>query len=642
MYKYTVVIVIFFSIISIQANDLNIFQGKKVAINNNISYLETNNWNSIDTIIAQIPSFKLLNSAIPNFGIRNKTVWVLFEVQNSSSKNDLTLQIRMPLLDSLKLYKITRNRKVAWKKEQREYLFSNREIEHQFYHFSLELPPSERSYYLLAVKSQENIILPMKIGTRMQIEKSLKLFDNFFFLFMGVMIALFLYNLFVYLSIKDINYLMYLLYIVVLIITQANRHGYTTYYLWPGIDWFPNFIISQFAPLIVLAVIPFAYRFLQIELRVSIWNIGTLFLIVACVLAMLLGWFHKYELSRKISLLTTLIGALWLLIEALYLVVKRKRYAYFFSTGWLFFVSSGIYFLLCIKNFFPYNIYSEQSPLMGAMFEGVLFSFALGDRINTINLEKEKTRQQAIAVQSKYQEVLATQNQQLEEEVKSRTEELNVANMELRRQALSAQMNPHFIFNVLNSIQLYVLKKETVKADKYLAKFASLTRFTLNSSTQKEVMLKQELNAINSYLELEKLRFGEKLNYEIQNQIRLKMNQILIPSMLILPFLENAIWHGIMHKEGGGFVKMILKEKGEVLYCAIQDNGVGYDATEKNNNHKSYGMKITLERLALHCKLYKKPYYFNIESVKEGNTPYNGTLVEFYLPYKILTNEYQD
>ncbi len=625
-----------YSFSNVFSSDLNRFTGEKTEIGEHLYYLKTNEWNDVNSILDQLKSFQPSNKKTLNFGTTNKVVWIYFDLENMSSNEEILLQIRMPLIDSVKLYKITPEKNVDWKKISYEHQFKNREVNHQFHHFQLELGAKQKSRYLMAVKSQENIILPMRIGTKTQVEGSLKTFDNFFFLFVGVMIALFLYNLFVYISIKDTNYLMYLVYLLVLLISQTNRHGFTTFYFWPEIDWFPNFIISQLAPLIVLGIIPFAYRFLQIDVKLSIWNIGSLVLVIFCIIAIVLGWFGVYELSRSIALLGTLFGAFWLFGKALYLVFKKKRQAYFFLTGWLFFLFSGIYFLLYVNGVFTFTIFAEQAPLLGAMFEGVLLSFALGDRINTINKEKELSRKQAIEAHKKYHEVLAAQNQKLEEEVELRTAELNIANKELRRQALSSQMNPHFIFNVLNSIQNYILKKETTQADKYLSKFASLMRFVLNSSVEKEVFLTDELKAIDGYLALEKLRFGDVLNYEIKNKSEIETGKVLVPSMLILPFLENAVWHGIMHKKGAGTIIVLLEKRKDVLYCSIQDNGIGYDPTKKKKNHKSTGMRITRERLELHCQLYKKPYFFDIKNINENNPDLTGTIVEFFLPYKIL------
>lgn len=636
MHKYISLIILFFCVGNIFSSEVQEFRGGKTRIGEHLSYLKTDEWNDVDAIIDQLESFKPSNKKTLNFKTINKVVWIYFELENVSSHEDLLLQIRMPLIDSMKLYKISPKNDIIWKKVSYEHQFKNREVDHQFHHFALDLGAKQKAKYLMAVKSQENMILPMRIGTTDQIRASLNVFDNFFFLFVGVMIALLLYNFFIYLSIRDTNYMMYVCYILVLLITQTNRHGFTTYYFWPEIDWLPNFVISQLAPSMVLVIIPFAYGFLQINHKPSIWNIGSLLLVISCIIAIVLGWFRIYGISRNIALFGTLFGAFWLFGKALELVVKKQRQAYFFLTGWVFFMCAGIYFLLSVNGVFTFTIFSEQAPLIGAMFEGVLLSFALGDRINTINKEKEVSRKQVLEAHKKYQQVLAAQNQKLEKEVALRTKELNIANMELKRQALSAQMNPHFIFNVLNSIQNYMLKKETDKADKYLAKFARLTRFVLDSSIQKEVLLSDELKVLNGYLALEKLRFGEVLTYEIQNKCGMDDSTILIPSMVILPFLENAVWHGIMHKKGTGMIQVILDKKGEELHCLIQDNGVGYDLTKKRKNHKSTGMRITLERLKLHCEFYKKPYFFNIKNVNEITPDCTGTIVEFYVPYKML------
>lgn len=175
---------------------------------------------------------------------------------------------------------------------------------------------------------------------------------------------------------------------------------------------------------------------------------------------------------------------------------------------------------------------------------------------------------------------------------------------ELRVAALRAQMNPHFIFNAINSIQHYILNSDSEKAYGYLAKFSKLIRLVLDQSQSKTITLKQELEILGLYLELEKLRFEKPITVELDVPSDLDQSGIRLPGMLIQPYVENAIWHGLLPlKERDGILTIRMhEEEEENLIIVIEDNGVGRSESEettKDPNRRSYGMLITGERLKL-------------------------------------------
>jgi hypothetical protein len=182
--------------------------------------------------------------------------------------------------------------------------------------------------------------------------------------------------------------------------------------------------------------------------------------------------------------------------------------------------------------------------------------------------------------------------------------EYNKKLAEVEMKALKAQMNPHFIFNSLNSINRYIVKSEPEKASLYLTKFSKLIRLILDNSNSKIVSLENELNALKLYIELEALRFNEKFTYTIHLNEELNPLSIGVPPMIIQPFVENAIWHGLLHKEGAGKLEIQVERYGSGLRCIISDNGVGRKKagelkSKSINNSKSYGMKITNDRLTM-------------------------------------------
>lgn len=174
---------------------------------------------------------------------------------------------------------------------------------------------------------------------------------------------------------------------------------------------------------------------------------------------------------------------------------------------------------------------------------------------------------------------------------------------ELERAALQAQMNPHFIFNCLNSIQNYILQSEKESAILYLGRFASLVRSVLNASVAGKISLEEELSLLNNYLALEKLRFKDRFTYEVKATENLNLFDVYIPPLLIQPYVENALLHGISGKASGGEVSVFFEKKANYLEVSIQDNGVGLNGNgtkaKSTKSHKSFGMSITRNRLEL-------------------------------------------
>ena len=211
---------------------------------------------------------------------------------------------------------------------------------------------------------------------------------------------------------------------------------------------------------------------------------------------------------------------------------------------------------------------------------------------------------------------------------------------ETEMKALRSQMNPHFIFNCLNSIELYTAQNNSEAATYYLSKFSRLIRLVLDNSKSDRISLEQELETLELYLEMEKMRFKEKLQYQISVNENVEADFIEIPPMLIQPYVENAIWHGIMHKAAGGniSVNVSLKEDQEqILKVEIIDDGVGRAKaaalkSKSATKQKSYGMKITSERMNMLNEMYKITTTINVEDLYNESRQPKGTKVTIEIP----------
>lgn len=220
---------------------------------------------------------------------------------------------------------------------------------------------------------------------------------------------------------------------------------------------------------------------------------------------------------------------------------------------------------------------------------------------------------------------------------KRKISEMNHKISEVTQKNLRQQMNPHFIFNTLNSIQYYMYQHDKISTNNYLTKFSLLMRKTLENSQHTSIPIKEELDALELYLELEALRFKEKFEYSVNVDDDIDTLLLKIPTMLIQPYVENSICHGLVNKEEKGFVRIDLNMADDMLVCIIEDNGIGRKAAmdiknQKNGNHNSLGTKITESRLNLVNSLYGKSMRIDYKDITDQSGKAAGTKVKIYIP----------
>jgi hypothetical protein len=234
--------------------------------------------------------------------------------------------------------------------------------------------------------------------------------------------------------------------------------------------------------------------------------------------------------------------------------------------------------------------------------------------------------------------LLKRRNEKLKNENIQR--ELHHKTSQMEMQALRAQMNPHFIFNCLNSINRFIMKNESQAASDYLTQFSRLIRLVLNNSKRAWIPLEEEINMLQLYLEMEKLRFKDAFKYGLYCGNEVDPSSLFIPPLLLQPFVENAIWHGLMHKKGNGLVTISFQVEKDILHCTVLDNGVGRSVaanagSKSSQTHKSMGIQITKERLALiNGELNDESVVFNIEDMMDKTGKASGTKVNLSIRFR--------
>lgn len=281
--------------------------------------------------------------------------------------------------------------------------------------------------------------------------------------------------------------------------------------------------------------------------------------------------------------------------------------------------------------------------LLGLTIEAIFFSFALSYRSKLILIEKN-TMQQEHSLQ--LEAALQKRTAELEEQSKlvaaqklaqvQAAFEKKIAETEMT--ALRAQMNPHFIFNCLNSIKLYTLENDSATASEYLTIFSQLIRLVLENSHSEKVTLKKELETLHLYIQLEAMRFKNKIQYQIQVAESIDQEYIEIPPLLLQPYVENAIWHGLMHKKKGGTIVVDVTHPSEhLLRIEITDDGIGRALaaeykSKSATRQKSFGLQMTSDRIHIINQLYQIQADVKINDLKDGMNNATGTKVIIQIP----------
>lgn len=465
--------------------------------------------------------------------------------------------------------------------------------------------------------------------------------DLFFLVFVGLLVGLSLYFLLTYFFNKWLPFLRYSIYLMVMAVYFINRTVEVQQWVfgvYPTLSYLVNdvtmVLTSIFYTSFVSAYLDIKGKYPRLYPYVRIYY-GVLAVGLAWYVAMLL-WqphhpIHLYFFAFELPFVTFFsVGLL------AYIIWKGVN-----GTGWVVVAGS---FLLIAGN---------ATAMLGGHFlwitpfmtvEVLLFALGLSYQIRLNDLERIRTREQLIEQLRVNEQLQQEMQEKLEAEVAHQTEraiamtqkaeaekterlhsELISELEQVKMKALQAQMNPHFIFNCLNSIRLYYLNRELEKADDYITKFAKLIRLILNFSRKSEVSLQEELDALRLYLEFEQMRFKKRFAFEIEVSPQIEAAKIAFPALLLQPFVENAIWHGLMHLKSEGKVTVQVSPyrphatgnrsphspKGQYIAIEITDNGIGRkksaEISNQNAQHKrSYGLEIIQERIALYNRANQK------------------------------------
>ncbi|QHS62192.1 sensor histidine kinase [Chitinophaga agri] len=389
-------------------------------------YLEiyTDKTNSLDINAVSRQSFSSPGENVPNLQITSYTHWVRFSITNESELKDLLLEVEYPTIDDITLYELLPDSTYKTTRLGEFTSYSNRPVDHQNYIFPLHQPPNTTRQYYLRVIAGEQLQLPIYVGTRDQVSEKNDYRELIFGLYIGVILAMSFYNLFLYISTKDNSYLTYVSYNVFVGLTQATLQGYTFRFLYPDSPW-----IAQHATVLVpilngLTALLFIQQFLLTKQYYKpghrLINI-LIYLYLGCFIPALMNEFIIAQIWVQM-----VVGAAAVSVFYVSLRMSLKGYssARFFLIAWSVFLLSVLVFVLRNANVLPYNEFTYYALQIGSGMEALLLSFALAYKINLFKAE-------ALRASQENEHLVREQNIILEEKVTQRTEELQTSNEEL-------------------------------------------------------------------------------------------------------------------------------------------------------------------------------------------------------------------
>lgn len=426
-------ILLLLSLIGVQclsAQEPVLFKGKNIVIGTHISILEDPDNKLHLEDVQKSKAFVPSKVPIPNLQLSKSDFWIKFSIKNESDLNKLILALEYPMLSVCEFYSI-RDGKVQ--KMSYNEPFANRKYKHQNFIFDVDLPKGETANYFLRVKSSEQMVLPLILGPPKEMAEKLLTNDLVWGIFIGLILVMVIYNLFIYISVKDSSYLYYVAYSLLIGLTQVTLSGFTyRFVLFDHPDW-NHLGIIVFPGLAGITGNLFMMNFLQTKDNTPRLHkaIYVPFMIYGSAIVLrVLGYDQASYRAIDIAAITTIFLTFTVTIS-----LSRRGYrpAILFLIAFSMFFTGLLLFVLRNLGIVPYNNFSNYTKEFGIALDVVLLAFALADKINTFKREKERSQEETLKALKENERIIREQNVILEQKVNERTIELSQANTELNQ-----------------------------------------------------------------------------------------------------------------------------------------------------------------------------------------------------------------
>ncbi|RFM25841.1 sensor histidine kinase [Deminuibacter soli] len=386
----------------------------------------------LDADAVKNAAFTPLQSNAVNYGLSNSAYWIKIDVTNPSPQKEFLFGIRNGTITEATLYvKDSTGHYRQTGAGGSTIPVSLKIFRTQYPVFDMYVPQGNSVTYLLRIKSDDVLDLPFQLNTESKIHDSISADLYIFGIYLGIILIMFLYNLFIYLSVKDSNYLYYVLYILTIGITQASLKGFSTRFFWPDSPWLISQAHNVSIALSGIGSLLFVLQFLHVKRFSKRVFYFFLLLMAVYVAGIVINLSGNYMLSQQILQQNATVVALSIMSCGIWIMRKGVREAVYFNISWFFFLAGVIIYILKDAGILPFNDFTSNSILIGSGLEVSLLSFALADKINTYKKEKEESQAMSLRISQLNEQLVREQNVVLERKVTERTEALQQANAQL-------------------------------------------------------------------------------------------------------------------------------------------------------------------------------------------------------------------
>lgn len=396
-----------------------------------LSVLRESNFSStVDEVLNQ--PFEAVKAPRPNLGFNTGALWVKTSVQNLVENEHYRLQINQPLLDTVKIYVLDEQGKVICENLFGESLnFNHRKYSAPPFILDLTIPQDEARTILIRITTAEQIVLPIYISTIAASERLLLISNLLFGAYFGLILVMALYNFFIFLTVRDRSYLIYVLYIIAVGSTQAVLEGYFHQFLWPDNMWLASRSPYLFTSLVSITSVIFLQDFLKTKQYAPKVNAFARIIYIYFSLIVVITFFGASVFVHMATQLGITVLSFYILTAGIIVYKKGYSPAKFFILAWGVLVAGIIVYALQDSGLIPSNPVTSYMMLFGSAVEAVLLSIALADRINILKKEKSESQEQALLVSLENERIVREQNILLEEKVSERTADLENTNSKL-------------------------------------------------------------------------------------------------------------------------------------------------------------------------------------------------------------------
>jgi len=567
-------------------------------------YEDKNNVLTINQV-SKLNTFKNHHKTIPSFGLSKSTFWAKFNFKNNSDYQDFILEFNKVAIQEFKLFYKESDTSTTFTKQV--LLLNKKKYSGRMFLLNINVPKNTSKTIYIKFRSRWSVTFPVKISSKEQMFH--KLFDEELFngLYIGVFLIMVFYNLFIYFSIKDRSYILYVIYIFFFLIFQLNENGFFFKYFLYKTPHIYSVAVKTLPIITSITAIYFIRDFIKAPKYIPIIDKFHIIIVILFLASIFFAFDEKYNHTAFIVLnILTLVAAFYVLFTGFAVIYKGFKPAWFFIIAWSVLIISITQFNLSSLGVLPYYPITDHSLKIGSVFEIVLLSLGLANRINVLKMEKEASQAEALALVNEKKSLVENQNFELENLVAKRTQKLEIRNeiINKKNEEKSIMMREihHRVKNNLQMINSMVrlqsryttaenAENSLKEVERRIQTMALLHEKMYQSDNLIEINTKEYIQSVLSDL-FNIYNVDKKITYDLNiTDLNYNTETILFLGLLINELITNALKHAFNIEENGYIHISLLPQEKDIHQLTITNNGakINIDAF---NNSKSLGQRL--------------------------------------------------